>query len=134
MKYRLLDILACPECKGWPLKLLIFETKQYEYKILPEETPYCRDYCGLHGRMIKEIDAEKLDCRSCVKTEIVSGMLICPKCGRWYPIMEEIPIMLPDEYRFRDDERERERSFLERWREKVPKEILDSGKPFGLKV
>ncbi len=34
------------------------------------------------------------------KDNIVSeGALFCSKCSRFYPIIEEIPIMLPDELR-----------------------------------
>lgn len=31
--------------------------------------------------------------------EIESGLLFCEECKRWYPIIETIPQMLPDEYR-----------------------------------
>jgi len=61
--------------------------------------------------------------------EIVEGIIVCPKCLRWYPIKDEIPEMLPDELR---DVRS-EISFLEKWREKIPKKILLEGKPFNLK-
>jgi len=31
--------------------------------------------------------------------EIVEGLMLCPKCLRWFPIRDEIPEMLPDELR-----------------------------------
>jgi len=31
--------------------------------------------------------------------EIENGLLFCSKCKRWFPIIETIPQMLPDEYR-----------------------------------
>ncbi|MFX0032197.1 MAG: Trm112 family protein [Candidatus Hodarchaeota archaeon] len=34
-----------------------------------------------------------------LNVEIKSGLLICPHCKRWYPIIDTIPYMLPDEYR-----------------------------------
>ena len=34
-----------------------------------------------------------------LETEISSGLLFCKTCTRWYPIIESIPQMLPDEYR-----------------------------------
>lgn len=34
-----------------------------------------------------------------IETEIESGLLFCEKCKRWFPIVETIPQMLPDEYR-----------------------------------
>lgn len=57
MKKKLMDILACPIDKYYPLELHVFEEKE----------------------------------------EIVEGVIICPKCLRWYPIRDEIPEMLPDE-------------------------------------
>lgn len=64
------------------------------------------------------------------KGEIVEGLIVCPQCQRWYPIREEIPEMLPDELRDEKDEL----PFLKKWREKVPKPILEEGKPFNLKA
>ncbi len=63
------------------------------------------------------------------ETEIKTGLLFCEECKRWYPIIETIPQMLPDEYR---DEKT-ELQFL-----KTNKDLLDSAffklnlKPFNL--
>ncbi len=63
------------------------------------------------------------------ETEIKTGLLFCEECKRWYPIIETIPQMLPDEYR---DEKA-ELQFL-----KNNKDLLDSAffklnlKPFNL--
>ncbi len=59
MRKWLLEILACPICKG-DLKLEVFEEKE---------------------------------------DEIISGKLICTKCGTEYPIEEGIPNMLPPDLR-----------------------------------
>ncbi len=59
MKRELLDILACPICKG-DLRL--------------------------------EVEEEN-------EEEIISGKLICTKCGTDYPIEDGIPIMLRPELR-----------------------------------
>ncbi len=61
--------------------------------------------------------------------EIDEGILICSECGRWYPIMETIPHMLPDELR----EEKEDLGFLARWRAEVPENVLKSGKPFSLR-
>jgi len=90
MKKKLMDILACPIDKHYPLELHIFEEKE----------------------------------------EIVEGVIICPRCQRWYPIRDEIPEMLPDELRDAKDEL----PFLEKWKSKIPKTILSEGKPFTLKT
>lgn len=89
MKRRLLDILACPICKHFPLELSVFEEKE----------------------------------------EIDEGILVCNNCYRWYPIIESIPHMLPDELR---DEKE-DLVFLKKWNEKIPESVLKNGKPFNLK-
>lgn len=63
------------------------------------------------------------------KREISEGLIVCPKCLRWYPIRDEIPEMLPDELRKRNEDL----PFLKKWKANIPKEILDRGKPFNLK-
>jgi len=37
-------------------------------------------------------------------TEIDSGLLFCEQCLRWFPIVESIPQMLPDEYRNKEND------------------------------
>jgi uncharacterized protein YbaR (Trm112 family) len=87
MKRKLMDILACPIDKYYPLELHVFEEHE----------------------------------------EISEGLIICPKCLRWYPIRDEIPELLPDELRKEKDEL----PFLKKWKSQVPKEILSKGKPFN---
>jgi len=89
IKKKLMDILACPIDKYYPLELHVFEEKD----------------------------------------EVVEGLIVCPKCSRWYPIREEIPEMLPDELREEADEM----PFLKKWKNKIPKKILEEGNPFNLK-
>jgi len=45
--------------------------------------------------------------------EIMEGILTCAQCGRYYPIVQGIAIMSPDEYR----ESKLEAPLLERWGE-----------------
>ncbi len=89
IKRKLMDILACPMDKYYPLELHVFEEKD----------------------------------------EIVEGVIICPKCLRWYPIRDEIPEMLPDELRDEKDEL----SFLRKWKNEFPPKIVKEGKPFSLR-
>ncbi|MBI2184648.1 MAG: Trm112 family protein [Thaumarchaeota archaeon] len=89
MRRKLLEILACPIDKHYPLSL-------------------------------HEIE---------VKDDIISeGVLTCTKCGRFYPIVEEIPIMLPDELR----NQEEDLSFLRKWQHKLPREITHQANPVHL--
>lgn len=63
------------------------------------------------------------------KDEVVEGLIVCPKCLRWYPIREEIPELLPDELRRQNEDL----PFLKKWKDKVPSQIVAEGKPFNLK-
>ncbi|GAG53721.1 unnamed protein product [marine sediment metagenome] len=64
-----------------------------------------------------------------VETEIESGLLFCDKCNRWYPIIDTIPQMLPDQFR----DKKKEIEFL-----KINKNLLDEEffnqnlKPFNI--
>ena len=65
------------------------------------------------------------------KTEnnvIIDGMLTCSKCSRFFPIIEEIPIMLPDDLRDKTQELE----FLKKYQKKLPQNIKDNAKPWNL--
>jgi len=77
--------------------------------------PICKDY-PLELTVLEE------------KEEIVSGVMSCKKCGRWYPIIDEIPHMLPDDLRNKDEDL----AFLAKWKAGIPKKILRVGKPFTL--
>ena len=63
------------------------------------------------------------------KDEIVEGVIVCPKCLRWYPIRDEIPEMLPDELRKENEDM----PFLKTWANKFPAKVVAEGKPFNLK-
>ena len=51
---------------------------------------------------------------------VLEGALCCTKCNRFYPIIEEIPIMLPDELR----DKKQDIEFLERNKENLPQKII----------
>ncbi|MDH3676914.1 MAG: Trm112 family protein [Nitrosopumilus sp.] len=59
---------------------------------------------------------------------ILEGVLVCTKCSRFYPIIEEIPIMLPDELR----DKKLEIDFLKRYKEELPEKITKNGAPWHL--
>lgn len=63
------------------------------------------------------------------KEDIVTeGALFCSKCSRFYPIIEEIPIMLPDELR----DKKMELEFLRNFQDKLPEKITSKAKPWHL--
>ena len=86
---KLLDILACPIDKHYPLELLEF---------------------NVNGEVI------------------VDGVLLCSECGRYYPIVEEIPVMLPDNLRNKRDDL----AFLGKWGSRLPEKVIHGGKPWSL--
>lgn len=89
MRRQLLDILACPIDKHYPLELHELSSQ---------------------GEMI------------------LDGVLSCSQCGRYYPIIDEIPIMLPDELR----DRKEDMDFLTKWAEQLPATIVYGGLPVHL--
>ena len=89
MNKSMLDILACPMDKNYPLEL--FEINE--------------------------------------KENVVSeGALYCTECSRFYPIIEEIPIMLPDELR----DKKQELGFLKNYKNKLPEKIVSDANPWHL--
>lgn len=124
MKYSLINIIACPMCKNFPLKLIVFSEKVYQRDIHVEK-PFCDLFCGFRRDYVKDVDTP---CDECLKIEVVDGILICDKCFRWYPIIDEIPRMLPDDLRKEVEDKE----FLRKYSDKVPKDILERGVPYNL--
>jgi uncharacterized protein YbaR (Trm112 family) len=89
MNKKMLEILACPIDKHFPLE--IFELTS--------------------------------------KDQIVSeGVIYCTKCSRFYPIIEEIPIMLPDELR----DKNQDIKFLKRNQFLLPEKITKQASPWHL--
>jgi uncharacterized protein YbaR (Trm112 family) len=98
MRETMLDLLACPIDKHYPLEL---------YEITTRED----DYGGQEKTKV-----------------IIDGVLFCSKCFRFYPVVEEIPVLLPDELR----ERQNDIGFLQKWRDKLPAKIINQGNPWHL--
>ncbi len=142
MQIRLLDILADPDTKTWPLKLVPFEKITTERDITAppyEETRlYCRFYCARHDvffvkeengkeiripkeKWVKQVDAK--DCKTCIKEEIIEGVLISQRNDKkqWFPIVDEIPIMFPDELR----DKSIDNSFISKHEKKLKELGLD---------
>jgi uncharacterized protein YbaR (Trm112 family) len=77
--------------------------------------------------MDKQFPLELYEIQS--KQEIVfDGALYCSKCARFYPIIEEIPIMLPDELR----DKKQDMVFLEKNSKTLPQKIIKDANPWHL--
>ncbi|MBI5145633.1 MAG: Trm112 family protein [Thaumarchaeota archaeon] len=57
---------------------------------------------------------------------VIEGALYCDKCSRFYPVIEEIPIMLPDELR----DKKQDMEFLDKNQKKLPEKIIKHAKPW----
>lgn len=125
-----MDLLACPYDKTFPLDLFVFEVREYKERTVKfKRKPACELYCAFKGVRVSELEGNP-DCDECIKFEVSEGVLRCPSCSRWYPIIDEIPIFLPDEMRNKDEDLE----FLSKYKEKLPKVVVEEGKPWNLKV
>lgn len=63
------------------------------------------------------------------KEDVISeGAIFCPKCSRFFPIIEEIPIMLPDELR----DKKQEIEFLKKFKDQLPEKIITKANPWHL--
>jgi uncharacterized protein YbaR (Trm112 family) len=102
MKKSMLDILACPIDKHYPLEL-------YEINIKKNND----------NNDIEHNDSNII---------ITEGVLFCNKCSRFYPIIDEIPVMLPDELR----EKQKDIDFLQQWNDKIPEKVTTYAKPWHL--
>jgi uncharacterized protein len=101
LKKNLLDILACPIDKFYPLEL---------FELSSTKKP-------------AEGSAEEQE-----ELVIEEGILYCGRCARFYPIIDEIPIILPDELR----DRERDIKFLEKWRDRIPNKVISDPRPYSI--
>ena len=60
--------------------------------------------------------------------KIIEGALYCEKCYRFFPIIDEIPIMLPDELR----DKKQDIEFLKRNTKELPEKIITKALPWHL--
>ena len=117
MKKSLLKILACPIDKHSPLELF-----EINIHLANEFLSDKQDENGLalEGRTDNDTTFDNVI--------VKEGVLFCSRCSRFFPIIDEIPIMLPDELR----EREKDLQFLQEWETKIPSRILDHGVPWHI--
>ena len=125
----MLDILACPMDKNYPLDLIELDVKGFEDNNLREST-FVNDnkYSKNNNFAINQENDREGDVNKDKIIVIIEGILYCKKCLRFYPIIDEIPIMLPDELR----EKEKDLEFLNKWKNNIPQKILNNANPWHL--
>ena len=125
----MLDILACPIDKNYPLDLIELHVKEFENDNLRESNFLNDDKTSKKNNLVinqeNDITGEVTKDKIIV---IIEGILYCKKCLRFYPIIDEIPIMLPDELR----EKEKDLEFLKKWKNNIPQKILNNANPWHL--
>ncbi|MGH9974934.1 MAG: Trm112 family protein [Nitrososphaeraceae archaeon] len=117
MRKSLLEILACPIDKHCPLELI-------------EINVYLTNESSSDRRSDNRKTLGELTYNDTTHDNVIvkEGVLFCSRCLRFFPIIDEIPIMLPDELR----EREKDMRFLLEWETKIPSKILDHGVPWHI--
>jgi uncharacterized protein YbaR (Trm112 family) len=132
MKKNMLDILACPLDKNYPLELIELNVKELEKedKVIENYHPLNNDE---NNPIVKKNNNGGGNKSNEIKRKekviiVIDGILYCKKCSRFYPIIDEIPIMLPDELR----EKEKDLQFLTKWKHSIPEEILTNSNPWHL--
>jgi uncharacterized protein YbaR (Trm112 family) len=117
MRKSLLEILACPIDKHSPLELI-----EINVQLANQSSSDIRND---GSKTLKRLTDNDTTYDNVIVKE---GVLFCNRCSRFFPIIDEIPIMLPDELR----EREKDLQFLLEWKTKIPSKILDHGLPWHI--
>lgn len=128
----MLDILACPLDKNYPLELIELNVKELEKEDKVKENYHPVNNDENNSIVKKNNNGEGNKINEIKQNEkviiVIDGILYCKKCSRFYPIIDEIPIMLPDELR----EKEKDLQFLTKWKHSIPEEILTNSNPWHL--
>ena len=132
MKKSMLDILACPIDKNYPLELIELTIKNLQKDNLKENEHSTNNKGNNDSKKKIQNDSElnhKNEIHDNVQvTVVIDGILFCKKCSRFYPIIDEIPIMLPDELR----DKQKDLQFLKKWENYLPELILKNSNPWHL--
>ena len=150
MLKRILDILVCPFDKESALELFELKTKAIDKNVrteiknlnsssskTKELDKFEKQIPGNKSILNKKLDNENeknneenflLNNNSDNDLVIEEGILFCNTCSRFYPIVEEIPIILPDELRDKDKDIE----MLNKWKDSLPDKIIKKALPWHM--
>jgi len=132
MNKKLLDILVCPFDKVTPLELLEFDMKSTNLVQTQENKEPVNENGSITSKNDKKKTEEQINISSSPINDtsdiVIEGILLCKTCTRFYPIMQEIPIILPDELR----DKKKDIEFLTKWSKSIPQDLLRSLKPWTI--
>lgn len=92
MKYRLMDVLHCPEC-GEDLDVHVYRSQANACEIEEKPGAYCRRICARSNVPASEVAAS--DCVECHREELIEGKLSCRGCDAVFPLINGVPRLLP---------------------------------------
>jgi uncharacterized protein len=127
MLKRMLDIIVCPFDKESSLELYELSTRNLEKtdsKIISESNPQ-------NVKLEDSVENKKENISNDLSNNdiiIEEGILFCNSCSRFYPIVEEIPIILPDELRDKNKDLE----FIKKWTDSLPEKVVKKALPWHL--
>jgi uncharacterized protein YbaR (Trm112 family) len=128
MLKQMLDILVCPFDKESSLELYELSTKKFQ----KTDSKIISDSNIQNVKTEEESGENKKDDASNDSSNndiiIEEGILFCNSCSRFYPIMEEIPIILPDELRDKNKDLE----FIKKWSDSLPEKVVKKALPWHL--
>lgn len=90
MRYRLLELICCPECGG-DLALETGTTARRSADLGDATMPRCRERCTRHCMPAAAVKED--ECRACYREEVVDGTLHCT-AGHAFPVIGGIPRLL----------------------------------------
>jgi uncharacterized protein YbaR (Trm112 family) len=136
MNKQLLDILVCPFDKVTSLDLVEFQSLDESANVntIKESNMSASEPADHSSKdtVKPNVNLEKNDTSSQssdkFSTIVQEGLLLCKSCYRFYPITEEIPIILPDELR----DKKKDIEFLNKWKELIPVDLLKNLKPWSI--
>jgi uncharacterized protein YbaR (Trm112 family) len=134
MNKKLLDILVCPFDKVSSLDLVEFKSASSPQQLVDTVNKYqtkkVESPSPDSGLVDNGGSNSKENKKTSVGTEsggiVEEGLLLCKTCFRFYPIIEEIPIILPDDLR----DKKKDIEFLKKWKESMPQDLRSNLKPW----
>ena len=133
MNKKLLEILVCPFDKVSSLDLIEFKSVSIPKQPLDTSDKNQTDKVESplpESRLVNTGDSNPKENKTSAKPElgglVEEGLLLCKTCFRFYPIIEEIPIILPDDLR----DKKKDIEFLNKWKASLPQDLRSNLKPW----